>query len=98
VGKYEGKKPHEEVGVAGMIIIKLIERSKIGGLVIGHVASSGKHNHSTTAGHNERIVIPYTPTTHILLEQLLRHLRHPEHGNPVPKHVEVNLEYINKSN
>jgi hypothetical protein len=39
----------------------------------------------------------YTPTTQILLEYLLRHLRPPEDGKLLPKHVGVNLEYINKS-
>jgi hypothetical protein len=41
---------------------------------------------------------PYTPTTQILLEQLLRHLRPPDFANPLPKHVGANMEYINKSN
>jgi hypothetical protein len=29
VGKSEGKKPHEEMGVVGRIILKWIERSRI---------------------------------------------------------------------
>jgi hypothetical protein len=40
---------------------------------------------------------PYTPTIRTLLEWLLRHLRPPEDGSHLPKHVGVNLEYINKS-
>jgi hypothetical protein len=40
----------------------------------------------------------YTPPIQTLPEWLLRHLRPPEYGNHLPKHVGVNLEYINKSN
>lgn len=39
------KETLQEIGVTGRIIIKLIERSKIGGFAIGHVASSGKQDH-----------------------------------------------------
>jgi hypothetical protein len=40
---------------------------------------------------------PYTPTIHTLLEHVLRHLRSSKDGNHLPKHVGVNLEYVNKS-
>lgn len=39
------KETLEEIGVTGRITIKMTERSKIGRFAIGHVASSGKHNH-----------------------------------------------------